>query len=116
MLEVGAGGKVLNVARNLLVKSQVFGPNQQLEKMNAVQNAMVRTLNTIKQSIPGSQLAEPYITGAGVLLIMQGTYLHMQNDYSIGPKILEVNPTYYHHNIQHIFENKSGGGGASRKW
>ena len=53
------------------------------------------------------------LSAAGALLILKGAALQFENENTLGPKIMQINPDYYNQNIQRIYPYKSGGGGSS---
>ena len=65
---------------------------------------------------PASKSSELYISVIGASFILHGSAILQYNENVLAPKILELAPDYYNSNIERIFRNQYGGGGAKLKW
>jgi hypothetical protein len=117
LIENGAGGKYVTKLRKELMEAPMFKANKNLQMTNNILSATVQGVKTVKEFAPGNKMTDPYFSAAGVALSIRGEMMLFENSNSLAPKILEVNPQWYHENIAPIFSRqKFGGGGAKGGW
>jgi len=119
LLENGVGGNYLKSVRKNI--SLITNPDKKkdVERANFILDISTQFLKALVHAVNPDPKAikrtSPYLSGAGALLVLQGTALHLENEYSLAPKIKEANPDYYRANIGPINRSDSGqfGGGGN---
>jgi len=114
LLENGVGGNYLKAIRKNV--GLITNPDRKksIERANQIMDLATQFVKIGLAFIPkDSKFASTYISATGALLILKGAALQFENENTLGPKIMQINPDYYNQNIQRIFPYKAGGGGSS---
>jgi len=125
-LENGVGGDHLKKIRKAFVESQITKPNMEGLKRGSdimdIASGFVKIVlsftkppSTSMVTKKDSFMSEAYVSGVGALLILGSGVVNYKNE-QLAEKIREVNPEYYNHNIENIYDYQGGGGGSSDDW
>jgi len=112
LLESGVGGELLAKTRRATM--MYVNPDKRSQVNNAL-DAVKSVTKTIKGLIgpESTKTSELYISVIGGSFVLGGSALLEYNRNVLSPQILRLNPNYYNSNIERIFRNQFGGGGAS---
>jgi RHS repeat-associated protein len=113
LMEAGIGGAALTVLRK-----KAMGEGLPADKINKVMDYAKKIIQNIQRTVPNPQKLnlKVYASLIGAGLIAEGALMELENEFSLAPKIKDVNPEYYYKKIAPWDKQDApefGGGGSS---